>query len=187
MVSLTALWLPILLSGVIVFIASSILHMVLPFHKKDYKKVPGEEKILEVMREIKVPPGNYVFPCPDNAKHMNTPEMLEKYNKGPVAFLTVMPNAVPNMPKHLAQWFLYSLFVGVLVAYMASRTVVAGAEYLTIFRVAGTTAFIAYSVAHISNFIWKGDSCSLTFKQVVDGLVYGLLVAGVFAWLWPEM
>jgi len=33
MVPLTSLWAPILLSAVIVFVASSIMHMVLPFHR----------------------------------------------------------------------------------------------------------------------------------------------------------
>ena len=36
MVGLAALWLPILLSAVIVFVASSLIHMVSGWHKSDY-------------------------------------------------------------------------------------------------------------------------------------------------------
>jgi len=38
MIPLTALWLPILVSAVIVFFASFIMHMVLAYHKSDYRK-----------------------------------------------------------------------------------------------------------------------------------------------------
>ena len=187
MVGLTALWLPILLSAVLVFIASSILHMVLPFHKRDYKKLPGEDKLLDVLRESKVTPGEYVFPCSEDPKKMKSPEMVEKYNAGPVGFMAVMPSGMPNMGKYLSLWFIYSLVIGVFAAYLTGRTVAPGAEYLMVFRVAGATSFIAYSMAHISNSIWRGQTWMLTFKHLVDGLIYGLLTAGTFAWLWPEM
>jgi len=187
MVTLTALWLPILLSAALVFIASSILHMVLPIHRKDFKKVPGEDKLLEVLREIKVTPGDYVVPYAEGPKQMNSPEMVEKFNAGPVGFLTVMPSGLPNMPKILVKWFVYCVVVSVLAAYLTGRTTGPGAEYLAVFRVAGATSFIAYSIAHISNSIWKGQTWMLTFKYVFDGLIYGLLTAGAFAWLWPDM
>src|SRR6266851_8791731 len=44
MVSLSALWLPIVLSAVIVFVASSIMYMLLPYHRSDYRKLPEEDK-----------------------------------------------------------------------------------------------------------------------------------------------
>ena len=187
MVALTALWMPILLSAVLAFIASSILHMVLPIHRKDFKKVPGEDKLLEVLREIKVTPGDYALPYAEGPKEMNSPEMVEKYNKGPVGVLTVMPSGVPNMPKLLVLWFVYCVVVSVLAAYLTGRTTGPGAEYLAVFRVAGASSFFAYSIAHISNSIWMGKSWMSTFKNVFDGLVYALLTAGAFAWLWPDV
>jgi hypothetical protein len=77
--------------------------------------------------------------------------------------------------------------VSVLAAYLTGRTTGPGAEYLAVFRVAGATSFMAYSIAHISNSIWHGRSWMLTIKYVFDGLIYGLLTAGAFAWLWPDM
>ena len=50
MVPLTSLWLPILLSAVVVFAASSIIHMVLPYHRNDFKKLPDEEGFLAALR-----------------------------------------------------------------------------------------------------------------------------------------
>ncbi|MCP4200989.1 MAG: hypothetical protein GY769_03555 [bacterium] len=65
MVYLTALWLPILLSAVVVFIASSILHMVLKYHRSDYSAMPGEDNVMAAMRSEKVSPGHYYLPhCP---------------------------------------------------------------------------------------------------------------------------
>jgi hypothetical protein len=186
MVSIISLWLPILLSAVLVFIASSILHMVLPLHKRDYKKVPGEGNVMDALREAKIPRGNYVFPCPDDPKDMKSPEMVEKYNKGPIGFLTMMPTGPPAMGKFLVMWFIYCLVMSVFVAYLAGRTLGPGTEYLAVFRVAGATAFIGYSAAHVSESIWMGKSWSTTVKNIFDGLVYALLTAGAFAGFWPN-
>ena len=114
------LWLPILLSAVFVFIVSSILHMVLPFHKGDYKKLPGEEKVLAEMRAQGVQRGHYTFPCPGSMKEMCSPEMIEKYNQGPVGHMIILPSGPPRMGKCLTLWFLYSVLISFLVAYVAS-------------------------------------------------------------------
>jgi hypothetical protein len=185
MVPLTALWLPILLSAVIVFVASSLLHMVLPFHRNDYQALPDEDKLLGPMRAAGVKPGLYVFPYCTH-KDMKSPAVTEKFKQGPVGFMTVRPSGPVAMPKFLGQWFVYCLVIGFFVAYLTGRTVASGADYLAVFRVAGTTAFLAYGLGHLSNGIWKGQPWSVTIKEVIDGLVYGLLTAGTFGWLWPR-
>lgn len=186
MIPITALWLPIVLSAVIVFVASSIVHMVLGYHKSDYKRLPSEEGALDGLRKEALSPGVYVFPYCASPKEMGAPEMVEKYRKGPVGMLTVLPSAPPAMGQHLAMWFIFSLIVGVFVAYLAGRTLSAGAHYLAVFRVAGTTAFLAYGLGHMVDSIWDGRPWSATMKYIFDGLVYGLLTAGVFGWLWPR-
>jgi hypothetical protein len=185
MVSLASLWLPIVLSAIFVFIASSILHMVLPYHRSDYSALPEEEKALAALRGLGLKRGLYVFPyC--TPKEMNSPAMVEKYKQGPVGMLNVLPSGPPAMPKFLLQWFVYCLIIGVFVAYLTGHTVRPGAPYLAVFRVAGTAAFMSYGLANLSNGIWKGQSWSMTIKEVVDGLLYGLLTAGTFGWLWPH-
>lgn len=186
MVSITALWLPIVLSAVLVFIVSSIIHMVLRYHRNDYRKLPNEENLLEAMRKENVGPGAYYFPCPADPKDMGSAEMREKYKKGPVGMLTVLPNAPPMMAKHLVWWFLLCLVISIFAAYVAGRTLSAGAPYLLVFRVTCSVAFLGYAAGQVADTIWKGQSWGTTFKHVFDGLVYGLLTAGVFGWLWPE-
>jgi hypothetical protein len=186
MVSLTALWLPIVLSAVLVYIVSFIIHMVLRYHRNDYKRLPNEEDVLEAIRKAGIGPGSYYFPGCEGAKEMGSPEMKEKYNKGPVGMLTLLPNAPPMMAKHLVWWFILCLIVGIFAAYVAGRALSAGAEYLLVFRVVGSVAFIGYAAGQVSDTIWKGQSWGVTFKHVFDGLIYALLTAGVFAWLWPE-
>lgn len=185
MVSLSALWLPIVLSAVIVFVASSIMHMLLPYHKSDYQQLPEEGKVLGVLRGAGLKRGLYIFPFGTH-KDMNSPEMQEKYKQGPVGMMTVMPTGPVMMPKFLAQWFVYCLVIGFFVAYLAAHTVASGAHYLAVFRVVGTAAFLVYGLGHISNGIWKGQTWGMTIKEVIDGLVYGLLTAGTFGWLWPR-
>jgi hypothetical protein len=185
MVPISALWLPILLSAVVVFVASALVHMVLTYHRSDYKKLTSEEQVLGAMRAAGLTPGVYVFPHAASPKEMSSPQVIEKYKRGPVGILTVLPSAVPAMPKHLAQWFVFCLIVGVFVAYLTGRTLAPGTAYLSVFRIAGTVAFLGYVGAEAVNSIWRGQPLSTTLKNYFDGLVYALLTAGVFGWLWP--
>jgi hypothetical protein len=185
MVSLTALWLPIVLSAVIVFIASSIMHMLLPYHRSDYRQLPDEDKLLASLRAIGLKRGLYHFPFCSH-KEMNSPAMIEKFKQGPVGMLTVFPSGPPAMPKFLGMWFAYCLIISIFVAYLTGHTVAPGAPYLAVFCVAGTAAFLAYGVGQLSNGIWKGQPWGMTLKEVIDGLVYASLTAGTFGWLWPR-
>lgn len=185
MVSLSALWLPIVLSAVIVFVASSIMHMVLPYHRSDYQKLPDEDKVLDALRAAGPKRGLYVFPFTTH-KDMKSPAVIEKYKQGPVGMLTVFPSGPPVMPKFLGQWFAYCLLIGLFVAVLAEHTVVPGALYRRVFHVVGASAFLAYGLGNISNSIWKGQTWSMTIKEAIDGLVYALLTAGTFGWLWPR-
>jgi hypothetical protein len=185
MTILIALWLPILVAAVVVFVASSIMHMVLPYHKGDYKRLPDEEKTLAALRGGGLAPGQYIFPyCTE--KDRNSAETKEKFKQGPVGMMFVRPSGEIAMGKFLAMWFVFCLVIGVFVAYLTGHTVAPGATYRGVFRVAGTAAFLGYGLGNLANGIWKGQPWSVTIKEVVDGLVYGLLTAGVFGWLWPR-
>ena len=186
MVEIHVLWLPILLSAVIVFICSSIIHMVTSWHQKDYPKLEMEEKVMDALRPLSIPRGEYMVPRPASSKDMKSPEFAEKMKKGPVLMLSVWPNGPVAMGKTFVLWFLFSVVVGVFAAYVAGRALPAGAPYLSVFRFAGVTAFIAYSVALWPMSIWYHRPWGTTFRMTVDGLIYGLLTAGVFGWLWPR-
>ena len=183
---LFTLWLPILLSSVVVFVVSSVIHMVLPWHKSDYPKIPNEEKFMDALRPLAVPPGDYMIPRPSSTQEMRSPEFAEKMKRGPVMMLTMMPNGPFAMGKNLVLWFVYSAVVGILAAYVAGTALPAGAPYLRVFQFVGVTAFIGYSVALWQMSIWYRRAWRLTIKATVDGLIYALLTAGIFGWLWPQ-
>ena len=182
-VGLGALWLPIVLSAVIVFIASSIAHMVLPYHKSDYKKLPNEDAAAAALRGA--PAGMYIIPYCDHG-NMKSPEVQEKFKTGPVGTVLLRQPGMINMGKFLGLWFAFCLVVGVFAAYISGRTLAPGTQYLQVFRVAGATSFMAYGVGNLANGIWKGEPWSVVIKEVIDGLVYALLTAGTFGWLWPK-
>ncbi len=186
MVALSMLWLPILLSAVIVFVASSIIHMALPWHKNDYLAVPDQDKVMDALRPFGIPPGDYMLPRCATMEEMKTPEFREKLNKGPVAIMTVMPNGQWSMGRNLVLWFLYSVVVSFFAAYIASHALPPGAHYLRVFQLVGATAFIGYALALWQMSIWYRRAWSTTLKATVDGLIYALLTAGVFGWLWPN-
>ena len=182
---LAALWLPIILSAVIVFVASSILHMVLKYHQSDCYQLPNEAQTLGALRTAGIKPGYYHFPYTTH-KDMKSPATQEKFKQGPVGLLTVLPSGPPAMGKYLGSWFGYCLLIGFFTAYLTYHTVPQGAPYLFVFRCAGTVAFMAYGLGPLANSIWKGQPWSMTLKEVFDGLIYGLLVAGTFGWFWPR-
>jgi ABC-type spermidine/putrescine transport system permease subunit II len=186
MVSIPSLWLPILLSAVAVFVASSIIHMVLGYHAADYKKLPAEDDFMAAVRKLDIPPGDYLVPCPGSAKAMKDPAFMEKFKAGPRAMMTVMPGGEMNMGPQFIQWFLYSVVVGVTAAYISGRALGPGAHYLKVFRFAGATSFFGYSLALWPMSIWYKKAWGTTLRGTLDGLIYGLLTAGFFGWLWPR-
>lgn len=185
MVPLAELWLPILSSAALVFVASSIIHMVLPYHRSDFRGVPDEDRLMDALRPSSLAPGEYMVPHVASPSEMASPEYQAKMETGPVALITVLPNGPVKMGGRLALWFLYLLAVSIVCGYVASRAVGAGAEYGAAFRFAGTTAFAAYSLGIAQQAIWYGRSWTNTGKSMFDGLVYALLTGGVFGWLWP--
>ena len=186
MTGLSALWLPILLSAVFVFVASSLVHMLLPWHKSDYKTLPNEDKAMDALRALAIPPGDYIVPRPSSREDMRSAAFDEKLKKGPVMVLTVMPSGPMPMGRTMALWFIYCLAMGALAAYVTGRALPPGTPYLRVFRFAGATAFIGYSAALWQMTIWYRRSLTTTVKSTIDGLLYGLLTAGAFGWLWPR-
>jgi hypothetical protein len=186
MTGLLQLWLPIVLSAVIVFVVSSIIHMASPWHKNDYPRVPNEDQLRNAIRPLAIPPGDYMVPRPTSREEMRSPQFAEKVNQGPNMVLTVLPNGPWSMKRNLTLWFLYAVVVSVFAAYVAGRALPAGSLYLAVFRFVGTTAFIGYSVALWQMSIWYRRSWTITVKATIDGLIYALLTAGTFGWLWPR-
>ncbi len=184
MVSLGALWLPILLSAVFVFIASNILWMMLPFwHRKDYGELPDEAAAVAALKGAKS--GMYIVPCLEWNKV--TAEERAEFHKGPMGMVLLRnPASSFSFPAAFITWFLYLLVVSTFTAYVAGHSLAAGTHYLSVFRIVGTIGILAYSFSGISYTIWYGKPWSVTIKDIIDGVVYGLLMAGTFGWLWPK-
>lgn len=186
MVTIGSLWLAILLSGVIVWVASALIWTVLPYHKSDFKKLPNEEAARNALKPQNLAPGQYNILYLSSMAEFKKPEVIKKMEEGPVGFITILPRGVPSMGKNMALSFIYYLVIGLLVAYVTGRTVAPGTEYLAVFRVAGTVAWLAYGTAVIPEAVWFGRPWSVVGKNLFDALIYGLLTAGVFGWLWPN-
>jgi hypothetical protein len=186
MTPLFALWLPILLSAVIVFVVSSLIHMFLAWHKNDYRKLPDENKFIETIRPLNIPTGDYIVPHVSSSQEMKSAEYIEKIKKGPVGIFSVWPTGQTGMGKELILWFLYSVVIGIFAAYVSGRALPVGSPYLSVFRFVGTTAFLGYASALWQMSIWYRRPWGTTLKMTVDGLIYALLTAGTFGWLWPH-
>jgi hypothetical protein len=186
MVPLASLWLPILVSAAVVFLASWIIHMFLPFHRNDFDKLPQEDQVLDALRSLKIPSGQYLAPYANTPAQMKQPEYLEKRKRGPALFLTLAAGADLGMGKSLLQWFIYLLVISLFAAYLAHVVIAAGAPYPAVFRFICVAALMAYSLGHAHQSIWYRQRWRTTVHYFVDGLIYSLLTAGVFGWLWPR-
>ena len=184
MIPLTSLWLPILLSAVIVFVASSVIWMALPIHRKDWKGLPDENALLAALKKANVAPGLYMFPWCDGGKAKDAASK-EKTASGPWGQIIVNPGPY-NMGRMLSIWFLYLLLLSTFVAYVASITLHSGDPYLKVFQVTGSCALLGYGGGILPKFIWEGKPWSLFPGAMFDAVVYFLLTAGTFGWLWPR-
>ena len=178
--TILSLWLPVLVTAGAIFVAAAVIWMVMPWHKADWSRTADEDAVRDALRSTE--PGMYTVPnCPPD--QFKDPTMQQKFVEGPQAFITVVPNGLPQMGGKLLMNFLYNLLVAIVCAYFVSRTLTAGADYLAVFRVAGAVAFVAYGFAYIQESIWFGRSWSATAKNLLDALIYALLTGGVFGWL----
>ena len=185
MVSVFSLLLPILVAAVVVFVASSVIHLVLPYHKSDYAQLPEEEKIRTALKPLNIPPGDYVIPYASSMKEMQSEEFQQKSKEGPRSMLTIIPNGPPTMGKELVQWFLLCVVISLTAGYLAGAAYGPGSRYLDVFQFSGTVAFAAYGLGQVQASVWANRKWSTTIKNVIDGLIYALLTGGIFGWLWP--
>ncbi len=186
MVTIASLWLPILLSAVLVFVASSIIHMLLGYHANDFRPPPDEDAFLAALGTVPIAPGDYAVPYARGMEEMKSESYRAKVERGPVAFFTVVdPRTVFSMGPTMAQWFVYLLVVSIFPAYLASRMLEPGTGYLEVFRLTGTVTFAAYALALPTRSVWYKTSWATTAKSMFDALIYALLTAGIFGWLWP--
>ena len=186
-VPVASLWLPILLSAVVTFVVSAIVWMFLPHHRTDYQPLPDEDGLMDALRAQNLAKGVYLFPFSTDGASMKEPAYVEKLAKGPFGLVRVIIPAgkTSSMGKQLVSSFLLYLVIGVIAAYLASRTLAPGEDYLQVFRVTGTVVWICHSIAHFHDVIWFGQNWSTAFKHAADGLLYAVLVGGIFGWLWP--
>lgn len=185
MVPIASLWLAILVSAVLVWLASSVVWMVLPWHKSDFKGLPDEDAARAALGPQQLSPGQYSIPHAGTRDAFKDPGMQAKMAEGPVAFLTVLPNGMPNMGKQFVLWFLYLVWIGGIVAYVLTRSLPAGVEYLHAFQIAGTVAWMGYGMSSIADGVWFGRPWSVVVKQLFDAFIYACLTAGAFAWQFP--
>lgn len=179
--SIMTLWLPIIASAVVVYIAGAAIWMAMPWHKTEWKKTSDEEALRAVLKGTQ--PGMYTVPNVKDQADFKKPDVQQKFIEGPQAFITVVPSGMPKMGGKLVMMFLFNLIVATICAYMVSRTLPSGADYLSIFRVSGTVAFVAYGMAYVQESIWFGRQWSSTLRTFLDALIYALLTGGIFGWL----
>jgi hypothetical protein len=186
MTFLAQLWMPILVSAVLVFIASSLIHMVFKWHNAEYRKLANEDAVRAAVRAGNPAPGQYVVPHCADMKDMGTPEMQQKFIDGPIAFMTVRPSGKPSMGAPLAQWFAFAVLISVIVAYVAFKTLPPGPSFYQVCRVVGAMALLAYGAGSVLQGIWFGKPWSSVAKDLLDAVIYAVIMALTFAYLWPN-
>jgi hypothetical protein len=180
---LMELWLPILVSGVAVFILSALAWMLLPHHRSDWKKIPNEDAVSAAIRAGNVPPGLYSLPWAEQSQ-MNSPEMQAKFKAGPRAFITVAGPWDGKMGGTMMKSLLGNIVVSIFAAYVAYHAMGGMPDSASIFRVVSTVGFMAYAFGTLPDSVWFSKPWGSWAKNAADSLAYGLAMGGVFCWLW---
>jgi hypothetical protein len=180
-----SLWLPVVVSAVVAWIASAIAHMVIRHHRADYQGLADEASAGAALRKAAPTPGYYVIPyCPD-PRQSKDPAVIQRYENGPVALIAVLRNGPPALGKPLVQWFAFCVLVSFVSAYLARHTLQPGMDGMTVCRVTGTVAFAGYGLGYLQDSIWKGIPWSNSLRGIADAVAYAVLTGLVFALLWP--
>ena len=182
---LIPLWLPILLSAVVVWIISAVVWMALPHHKRDFIALPDEDSFMDAVRKSGIKPGNYIFPDFRDSKAMKSEKMQKALNEGPVGHLSVWQTPLTMGSKMVATFIVY-LVVSTLIAYLTRVALPGAAPFAKVFQVAATAGILAYCFSFIPNAVWFGSYKRTIAANIVDGIVYGLITGAIFAWRWPQ-
>lgn len=186
MVTLTSLWLPILVSAAAIFFLSFLMWMVLPHHKSDYGALPDEKGFMNALRAQGVKAGMYMFPhCKDQAQ-MKDPEWNKLRDAGPSGHMNILPPGPCSMGASLGKWFVLVLAISTVTAYIGTLALPAGTEYMRVFRLVASCMLLAFCSNVFCDCIWKSHPARSVMMHVFDGVVYSLVAGGIFGWLWPS-
>lgn len=181
------LWLPILASAVAVFILSSIIHMALPFwHRSDYRSLPDEAAVLEALRPLNIPPGEYMAPRPASNEDMRSESFKEKMNRGPIFQINLMKPGPISLGRPLALWFVYLLVVAFVVAHVTTVAVGSATDTRVIFHTVALTSLMGYVMALWQGVIWFQRPVLTAFKATIDGVIYAIVTGMIFVYFWPR-
>lgn len=184
--ALLSLWLPILLSAVVVFILSSLVHMVFKWHAPEYRGFSNEDAVRDAIRAGNPSPGQYVVPYCKDMKEMGSETMMAKYKEGPVGFVVLTPSGPPNMGKSFVTWFLMSVAVATIGAFIATQLFGLDPERArAAAKLVFAVTFLSYGMGTICESVWMGRPWSSTVKYMLDAALYAVGSGAVFYWLWP--
>lgn len=186
-VSLMQLWLPIVIATILAWISSSLIHILLKYHNADYQRLDNEADVAAAIGAGSPQKGVHSIPYCIDMKEMADPALQKKFSDGPVAFVTVFDNGMPNMPKLIGQQIIFFLIGCTLIAYCATLSLTAGTPYMEVFRLVSAIGFLTFGWGQVPFGIWYGHRWATVGRFLLDALIYGLIVAGVFAWLWPGL
>ena len=185
---LLPLWLPILLSAAAIWVLSLVVWMALPHHKRDFIAIahpPGEDGLMEYIRSSGIKPGNYLFPDFRDRASMETAKTQKALQEGPVGHLSIWPTPLTMGSKLIATFFVH-LVVSILIAYLARIALPGPAPFAKVFQIAATAGILAYCFSFIPSALWWGSYKRTIVANVIDGVLFGLVIGAIFAWRWPH-
>jgi hypothetical protein len=186
-VSVTELWLAILLAGLLCWVASALIHMLFKYHNADYKALSNEGTVSAALAHKSHVPALYTLPYCSDMKAMGEEPMQKKFKNGPVAMITIMPKGMPPMGKLLTQQIFFFIFGSFLIGYLASISIAVNTDFMVVFRQVFIASFLTYGWAQIPCSIWMGQPWSNCVRYLLDALIYAVVTATTLAFLWPNL
>lgn len=180
--NLLSLWLPVLVSGD-VWIASAIVWMALPHHKRDFINLPDENAFSEFLRKSGIPSGSYVFPDFRGRDEMKDERTCKQLETGPVGHLSIWPTPLTMGGKLIATFVVY-LAISTTIAHLTRVALPGPAPFAWVFQIAGTAGILAYCFSFNPTGVWFGAYKRTLIASFIDGIAFGCITGAIFAWLW---
>ncbi|MBX3390079.1 MAG: hypothetical protein KF691_11585 [Phycisphaeraceae bacterium] len=181
---LTACWLAIIATPVALWFYGALAWMALPHHKRDLKKLPDDNKVIEFVRGLGLQPGVYSYPnmhCEGEDR-----ERIKKlWETGPMGILSVWSKV--SMGRNMLLTFIVELIAAFLIAYVGVAAGFGrGEPFAKVFQVLGTVGILTFTVGSLPGAIWFQANKSAVVSGIIDGVIMGLITGAIMAWLWPK-
>jgi hypothetical protein len=175
------LWFPILVSGLVTHILSTLAWMIMPHHKPEWQKLPIEDELHTLLTKNKAAAGQFIFPFARNPQEERAADYQDKVRQ--CRGMLILWATPANMGKAIGLTLLGFFVIAFVIGYLASLAMSRDADFMRVLQFVTTAGLLAHVAANFPHVFWFRRKIAM---EVLDGVIYALATGLIFAALWPR-